>query len=82
MQKLLSFFDDIVRKHAVKQFGKIQGGEGEVVGQLSCIYETITTKILKKLKKILFNFLNFQTKINLEKKIPSKRKIPLIFFLL
>ena len=28
-----------------------QGGEGEVVGQLSCIYETITTKILKKLKK-------------------------------
>ena len=27
-----------------------QGGEGEVVGQLSCIYETITTKILKKLK--------------------------------
>ena len=28
-----------------------QGGEGEVVGQLSFIYETITTKILKKLKK-------------------------------
>ena len=28
-----------------------QGGEGEVVGQLSCIYETITTKIEKKLKK-------------------------------
>ena len=30
--------------------GLAQGGEGEVVGQLSCIYETITTKILKKLK--------------------------------
>ena len=45
-----------------------QGGEGEVDGQLSCIYETITTKILKKLKKFLFNFLNFQTKINFEKK--------------
>ena len=51
-----------------------QGGEGEVVGQLSCIYETITTKIF------LFNFLNFQTKINFEKKIPSKRKIPLKYF--
>ena len=46
-----------------------QGGKGEVVGQLSCIYETITTKILKKLKTFLFDFLNFQTKINLEKKI-------------
>ena len=49
--------------------GEYQGGKGEVVGQLSCIYETITTKILKKLKTFLFDFLNFQTKINLEKKI-------------
>ena len=26
-------------------YSATQGGEGEVVGQLSCIYETITTKI-------------------------------------
>ena len=48
-----------------------QGGEGEVVGQLSCIYGTITTKSEKKLKKNLFNFLNFQIKINFEKKFPK-----------
>ena len=28
-----------------------QGGKGEVVGQLSCIYETIITKTFKKIKK-------------------------------
>ena len=39
-----------------------QGGEGEVLGQLSCIYETITTKILKKLKKIFIQFLELSDK--------------------
>ena len=48
-----------------------QGGEGEVVGQLSCIYETITTKILKKLKKKFIKFLELSDKINFEKKIPK-----------
>ena len=29
-------------------YPKIKVGEGEVFGQLSCIYETITTKFFKK----------------------------------
>ena len=37
----------------------IKVGEGEVFGQLSCIYETITTKFKKKIKKFLLDFLNF-----------------------
>ena len=32
------------------------------------------------MKKILFNFLNFQKKKILKKKIPSKIKIPLKYF--
>ena len=34
----------------------------------------------KKIKNFLLNFLNFQTKINFEKKFPSKSKIPLKYF--
>ena len=33
--------------------------------------ESKQPKNFKKLKKFLFNFLNFQTKINFEKKIPQ-----------
>ena len=28
-----------------------QGGKGEVVGHVGCIYETITTKTFKKIRK-------------------------------
>ena len=37
-------------------------------------------KGLKNFKFFLFNFLNFWTKINFEKKISSKRKLPLKFY--
>ena len=29
--------------------GRTQGGKGDLIWQLSCIYETITTKIKKKI---------------------------------
>ena len=45
MNKMHNKGINVKKKHA----GQDQGGEGEVVGQLSCIYETITTKILKKI---------------------------------
>ena len=39
---------------------QVASKEGEVVGQFSCIFETITTKIWKSLKFLtLFDYLNF-----------------------
>ena len=38
---VFGLFWKLVEHLLIKQ---VQGGEGEVVGQLSCIYETITTK--------------------------------------
>ena len=34
-----------------------QGGKGDLIWQLSCIYETITTKIFKKIIKFFIDFL-------------------------
>ena len=45
-----------------------QGGKGEVVGQLSWIYETITTKIKKKIEKIFIWFLELSDKNKFGKK--------------
>ena len=50
-------------------------GEGEVIVQLSCIYETITIEFLEKFKKFLINFLNFQ-----KKKFLREILIPLKYF--
>ena len=45
------FYTNILQDHFEISILMNQGGKGEVVGQLSCIYGTITTKIIKKMKK-------------------------------
>ena len=51
-----------------------QGGKGEVVGQLSCIYDTITTKTFKIIKKNFIWFLELSEKNRFEKKSQVKEK--------
>ena len=46
-----SSFDRYIFKYLEKDLN--QGGKGEVVGQLSCIYKAMRTKILKIKKKNL-----------------------------
>ena len=41
-----------------------QGGKGDLTWQFSCIYETITTKILKKIIKFFIDFLELSDKNN------------------
>ena len=41
-----------------------QGGKGDLIWQLSCIYETITTKILKKIINFFIEFLELLDKNN------------------
>ena len=48
-----------------------QGGKGEVVGQLSCIYDTITTKTFKIIKKNFIWFLELSEKNKFWKKNPK-----------
>ena len=51
-----------------------QGGEGEVVGQLSCIYETITTQIEKKIQFFFIWFLELSDKNKFWKKISQVKE--------
>ena len=51
-----------------------QGGKGEVDGQLSCIYETITTKNLKKIINFFIHFLELSVKNNFRKKISQVKE--------
>ena len=65
-QKIGVFFGSNLLWHMAIHFD--QGGKGEVVGQLSCIDETITTKILKKLKIFFIYFLELSEKNKFWKK--------------
>ena len=46
------------------ELGYYQGGKGDLIWQLSCIYETITTKIKKEIKKFFIYFLELSDKNN------------------
>ena len=57
-----------------------QGRKGMLYDVCFDLFREKQPKFFKFFKNFLFNFLNFQTKINFEKKFPSKRKIPLKYF--
>ena len=52
------------------RLNQIKVKKGLVFDQNFCSEHRQTTNFFKKIKNILFNFLNFQKKINFEKKIP------------
>ena len=51
-----------------------QGGKGDLIWQLSCIYETITTKIKKKIQNLFIHFLELSDKNNFWKKISQVKE--------
>ena len=58
----------------INQVSLDQGGKGDLIWQLSCIYETITTKIKKKILNFFIHFLELSDKNNFWKKISQVKE--------